>query len=193
MEQRLEDVEKELGARDERIQKDMEKLAEGQWRLEEMLSAFLSKNPSHREEEQSNVASSSRVRTGGFNRTESSNSFPKVAKLNFPKFDGSEDPISWVCRAEQFFEFQGTAKEDKVGLAAYHLEGEEQLLYQLFKESEEQVSCETLKNGLHVRYGETQFDDFFGDLTKLCQTGTVREYQGEYERLLSRAGRLSLT
>jgi hypothetical protein len=80
-----------------------------------------------------------------------------------------------------------------VGLAAYHLEGEAQLLYQLFKESEEQVSWETLKNGLHVRHGPTQFDDFFGDLTKLRQTGTVREYQGEYERLLSRAGCLSLT
>jgi hypothetical protein len=177
----------------ERVEKDMEKLTESQKRVEEMLSAFLSKNPSYREEEQSNAASSSKGRTGGFNRTESGNSFPKVAKLNFPKFDGSEDPTSWVCRAEQFFEFQGTAEEDKVGLAAYHLEGEAQLWYQLFKESEEQVSWETLRSELHVRYGPTQFDDFFGDLTKLRQTGTVREYQGEYKRLLSRAGRLSLT
>jgi hypothetical protein len=43
-----------------------------------------------------------------------------------------------------------------------------------------------------VRYGPTQFDDFFGDLTKLRQTGTVSEYQGQYERLLSRAGKLSV-
>jgi len=50
-----------------------------------------------------------------------------------------------------------------------------------------------MKDGLHVRYSATQFDDFFGDLTKLRQTGTVREYQGQYERLLSRAGRLSVT
>jgi hypothetical protein len=176
MKQRLERVEKELGARDEPIQKDIEKIAEGQRRLEEMLGALLSKNTNHREEEQSNAASSSRVRTGGPNRTESSNSFPKVAKLNFPKFDGSEDPTSWVCRVKQFFEFQGTVEEDKVGLAAYYLEGEAQLWYQLFKESEEQVSWETLKDGLHVQYSATQFDDFFGDLTTLRQTGTVREY-----------------
>jgi hypothetical protein len=62
-----------------------------------------------------------------------------------------------------------------------------------FKESEEHVSWEAMKDGLHVRYSATQFDDFFGDLTKLRQTGTVREYQGQYERLLSRAGRLSVT
>jgi hypothetical protein len=65
-------------------------------------------------------------------RTESNSSFPKVAKLNFPKFDGTEDPTSWVCRAEQFFEFQNTVEDDKVVLAAYHLEGEAQLWYQLF-------------------------------------------------------------
>jgi hypothetical protein len=70
-----------------------------------MLGALLSKNPSQQEEEQSNAASSSRARTGGPNQTESSNFFPKVAKLNFPKFNGSEDPTSWVCRVEQFFEF----------------------------------------------------------------------------------------
>jgi hypothetical protein len=47
--------------------------------------------------------------------------------------------------------------------------------------------------GLHVRYGPKQFNDFFGDLTKLWQIGIVREYQGQYKRLLSRAGTLSVT
>jgi hypothetical protein len=183
MEQRMERVEKELGSMDERMQKEMERMFGAQKRMEEMLGALLSKSQSHRDEDQSNAASSSRGRVGrDFNRTESGSSFPKVAKLNFPKYDGTEDPTSWVCRAEQFFEFQNTAEEDKVGLAAYHLEGEAQLWYQLFKETEEAASWGNLKDSLHVRYGPTQFDDFFGDLTKLRQTGTVREYQGQYER-----------
>jgi len=83
-----------------------------------------------------------------------------------------------VYRVEQFFEFQSTAEEDKVVLVAYHLKGEAQLWYKLFKETEEGASWEQLKEGLHVRNGPTQFDDFFGDLTKLRQTGTVQEYQG---------------
>jgi hypothetical protein len=77
-----------------------------------------------------------------------------------------------------------------MALAAFRLEGEAHLWYQLFKEAEENVSWETMKEGLHVWYGPTQFDDFFGYLTKLWQIGTMREYQRQYERLLSRAGRL---
>jgi len=50
------------------------------------------------------------------------------------------------------------------------------LWYKLFKETEEGALWGNLKEGLHVRYGPTQFNDFFGDLTKLRQTGTVREY-----------------
>lgn len=86
---------------------------------------------------------------------------------------------------------QGTSEDDKLPLAAYHLEGEAQLWYQLFKESEDEPTWELMKNSLHVRYGPTQFDDFYEDLTKLKQTGTVREYRAQYERLMSRAGRLS--
>ncbi|KAL6320901.1 hypothetical protein AAG906_010710 [Vitis piasezkii] len=52
---------------------------------------------------------------------------PRVTKLDFPRFNGSEDPTSWICRVEQFFEFQKIAEEEKVPLATYHLEGEAQL------------------------------------------------------------------
>jgi hypothetical protein len=27
-------------------------------------------------------------------------------KLDFPRFNGDEDPTMWICRAEQFFRFQ---------------------------------------------------------------------------------------
>jgi hypothetical protein len=145
--------------------------------MEEMLAVLVDQFQAARAEDHSKF-------TGSFGfgriagRTESSNSFPKVAKLNFPKYDGTKDPTGWVYRVEQFFEFQSTAEEDKVVLVAYHLKGEAQLWYKLFKETEEGASWEQLKEGLHVRYGPTQFDDFFGDLTKLRQTGTVQEYQG---------------
>ena len=54
---------------------------------------------------------------------------PRVTKLDFPRFNGNEDPTSWICRAEQFFEFQNIVEEEKISLAAYHLEGEAQLWY----------------------------------------------------------------
>jgi hypothetical protein len=115
----------------------------------------------------------------------------KVAKLEFPRYDGTNDPTSWVCRVGQYFEFQNTEDENKVMLAAYHLEGEAQLWYQIFKEDEEDISWEKLKDTVHVRFGPTQFEDFYGDLSKLKQHGSVKEYQCQFEKLLSRVGKLS--
>jgi hypothetical protein len=48
---------------------------------------------------------------------------PKVAKLDCPWYNGVDDPSSWICRMEQFFEFQRTKEEEKLPLAAYNLKG----------------------------------------------------------------------
>jgi hypothetical protein len=49
---------------------------------------------------------------------------PKLAKMDFPKYKGVDDPTSWICRVDQFFEFQQTEEGDKLPMAAYHLEEE---------------------------------------------------------------------
>ncbi|KAL4186481.1 hypothetical protein AMTRI_Chr09g14350 [Amborella trichopoda] len=114
-----------------------------------------------------------------------------MVKLDFPKFNGEEDPTSYVCRVVQFFEFHHTPEEDRVPLASFNLEGDAQLWYQLMKEEGGIASWYEFKSSLHARYGPTQFQDFFGDLIKLQQIGSVREYQTQFERLLIQAGRLT--
>lgn len=88
-------------------------------------------------------------------------------KLDFPKFNGSEDPTRWICRADQFFEFHQTPEDDRTPLASFNLEGNAQGMVLL-----------NSKN-------------FFGDLTKLEQTGSMRDYQTQFERLLICARKLS--
>jgi hypothetical protein len=44
--------------------------------------------------------------------------------MDFPKYKGVDDPTSWICRVDQFFEFQQTEEGDKLPMAAYHLEEE---------------------------------------------------------------------
>jgi hypothetical protein len=115
-----------------------------------------------------------------------------VAKLEFPKYNGTDDPTTWICRVEQYFDFKQIEEGEKLPLAAYHLDGESQMWYQLFKDSEEILTWESLKKALHIRYGPTIFEDHFGDLTKLQQTGAVRDYQFQFEQLLSRVEKLSV-
>jgi len=125
---------------------------------------------------------------GGFNNNQGT----KVTKLDFPKYNGQEDPTSWICRVEQYFDFKQIEEREKLPLAAYHLEGESQMWYQLFRDSEEVVTWNALKTALQTRYGSTSFEDHFGELTKLQQTGTVRDYQLQFEQLLSKVERLSV-
>jgi hypothetical protein len=88
-EPRIEKLEKELGSMEEQLKKQME----------EMLAVLVDQLQANRAEDHSKSAGSFGTgKTTG--RTESSNSFPKVAKLNFPKYDGTEDPTSWVCQVE---------------------------------------------------------------------------------------------
>ena len=47
-------------------------------------------------------------RQGGLGEVSIGSVQMKVVRLKFPGYDDSEDPTIWLCRAEQYFEFQGT-------------------------------------------------------------------------------------
>lgn len=84
-----------------------------------------------------------------------------------------------------------TPMEEQVVLASFHLEGEVQLCYQLLQQKNVTVTWELFKVGLLARYRPTQFYDYFGELAKLQQIGSV-EYQSKFEQLLAKAGYLPL-
>uniref|UniRef100_A0A5B6ZWP3 Retrotransposon gag domain-containing protein n=1 Tax=Davidia involucrata TaxID=16924 RepID=A0A5B6ZWP3_DAVIN len=86
---------------------------------------------------------------------------------------------------------QGPKLDESHNHAAYYSEDEARLWYQLLKEEGRAITWQLLKEGLHVRFDPTECADFFGDLTKLRQNTTVRDYQGHFEKLLARAGRLT--
>ena len=62
---------------------------------------------------------------GRFDINSSASSGPTAApshKLRFPKFDGSDEPITWLHKGEQFFRAYGTPKHLKVPTASFYLE-----------------------------------------------------------------------
>ncbi|XP_024035559.1 uncharacterized protein LOC112096363 [Citrus clementina] len=116
---------------------------------------------------------------------------PRMIKLDFPRYNGSEDTTSWVCRVEQFFHLHQTPEEERVALASFHLEGDAQLWFQLIKQERDMLTWQEFCDGLHARYGATQFQDFFGELIKLQQVGSVCDYQTQFKKLLAKVGQLS--
>ena len=104
-------------------------------------------------------------------------------KINFPRFNG-DDPTRWIHKVEQYFNMHNTFDVTKVPLASFHLEHEAlQWFYWYIKDLEEPQWTDFCQFLLH-RFGLSGFDEFIGALTKTCQTGTVREYQTEFEKLV---------
>ncbi|KAF2298467.1 hypothetical protein GH714_023683 [Hevea brasiliensis] len=107
----------------------------------------------------------------------------KLAKLEFSKYPG-DDPTEWFMRVHQFFEYQGTPDSEKVSLASYHLRNEWwQWLRRTHTEAGTAVTWEVFSEELWSRFGPTDFEDFDELLSKIRQTGDLRDYQREFERL----------
>lgn len=55
-------------------------------------------------------------------RSQPPNYMTRLAKIEFPKFDGT-DLKPWLFRCRQFFDLENVTDENKVKLAALHMEG----------------------------------------------------------------------
>ena len=55
--------------------------------------------------------------------------------------------------------------------------------YQWYEQTQPNVTWEELTQALCIRFGPSDYEDFDEALAKLRQTGTVREYQTQFERL----------
>ncbi|KAG8642458.1 hypothetical protein MANES_12G088990v8 [Manihot esculenta] len=113
----------------------------------------------------------------------------KLAKLEFPNYSG-DDPTEWFARVDQFFDYQGTPDSEKVSLASYHLRGEANEWWQWLRRTHTAagtiVTWEIFSEELWSRFGPTDCEDFDESLSKIRQTGLLRDYQREFERLGNR-------
>jgi hypothetical protein len=50
-------------------------------------------------------------------------------KLEIPSFDGS-DPLGWIFKITQFFEFHNTPEDQRLRLASFYMQGEALTWYQ---------------------------------------------------------------
>ncbi|XP_061343150.1 uncharacterized protein LOC133289269 [Gastrolobium bilobum] len=106
-------------------------------------------------------------------------------KLDVPRFDGS-DPLGWVFKISQFFEFHGTPDPQRPRIASFYMEGEALAWYQWMFSNGQITSSQALLHALELRFAPSQYEDPKGDLMKLLQTASVREFQSQFETLANR-------
>ncbi|XP_042946134.1 uncharacterized protein LOC122279514 [Carya illinoinensis] len=181
--------------------------------MNEMLAALKGENEILREEQQrqkgmleavlqqlNNLASTyeqmviktgkSNLGEGSFNTKVSANPLfennggiqARSLRLEFPRFDGT-DSIQWVLKANQFFSYYDIPDNQKIQIAFFHMEGKALSWFTWLKESSPINTWDEFTSALEIRFGPSAYEDPVGQFTKLKQSGTVEEYQTQFEEL----------
>jgi len=115
---------------------------------------------------------------------------PKFQKMDFPKYDGTKDPLIFINRCESYFHQQRIMEEEKVWMASYNLDDEAQLWYMQVQTDEGTLSWRRFTELLNLRYGPPLRSASLFELADCRRTSTVNEYQDRFQALLARAGPL---
>ncbi|CAA0825704.1 Unknown protein, partial [Striga hermonthica] len=132
----------------------------------------------------SNTFSNHKTRPSSPSSFDSPGTRPKIV---MPTFTGT-DPDAWLSRAVQFFEINDVPRYERVQIAAYHLDGEENVWWQwvLHKNHGEHMRWRDFDRKLITRFGSSDYHDYNEALSRIKQVGSMREYQKEFERIASR-------
>ncbi|CAB4286472.1 unnamed protein product [Prunus armeniaca] len=130
-----------------------------------------------------------RERERGFS---SENRMPFV-KIEFPRFSDGDDPIEWIYKAEQYFDYFSVPSEKKVKMVSFHLDSEALQWYQWEECASSLSKWEDFTRAFCREFGSHGFEDFAESLFKLRQTGPLKDYIAEFRRLATRICDLSPT
>ncbi|MCI42167.1 retrotransposon-derived protein PEG10-like, partial [Trifolium medium] len=106
-------------------------------------------------------------------------------KLDIPRFDGS-DPMGWIFKINQFFDYHLTPDEQRLRIASFYMDGEALPWFQWMHSNGQILTWPSFLHALETRFAPSQYEDPKGALFKLTQTGSVKDYQGQFELLANR-------
>jgi hypothetical protein len=115
---------------------------------------------------------------------------PRPKRWDFPRFDGTTDPLLFLNKFEAYFRHHHTMAEERVGMASYHLDDVAQLWYSQLLEDDGAPTWGRFKELLNLRFGPPLRSAPLFELAECRRTGTVEEYSNRFQALLPRAGRL---
>ncbi|XP_078447009.1 uncharacterized protein LOC144715877 [Wolffia australiana] len=104
------------------------------------------------------------------------------SKMEAPKFRG-DDVEGWVRGMERFFQVQEVVSEDRIDVAMANLEGEALQWYLWTTDRYTFLGWNDFKIQIGKRFDETLADNIKHQFMDIKQTGTVKEYRKEFERL----------
>ncbi|WVZ71005.1 hypothetical protein U9M48_019632 [Paspalum notatum var. saurae] len=115
---------------------------------------------------------------------------PRFQKMDFSRYHSTTDPLIFLNRCESYFHQERIMEEEKVWMASYNLEDGAQMWYIQVQTDEGTPSWNRFKELMNLRYGPPLRSAPLAELAECRRTGTVAEYQDQFQALLPRAGPL---
>jgi len=115
---------------------------------------------------------------------------PKHKKWDFPRFDGTTDPMLFINKCEAYFRQHRTTVDERVLMASYHLDDVAQLWFIQLQTDDGTPNWSHFKDLLNLRFGPPLRSAPMFELAECRRTGTVADYSNQFQALLPRAGRL---
>ncbi|XP_019450597.1 PREDICTED: uncharacterized protein LOC109352871 [Lupinus angustifolius] len=115
---------------------------------------------------------------------------PRPPKLQLTPFDGSE-PLDWLFQAEQFFQLYQVPPDHRLHIISFYMNGEALSWFKWAFHNSTFTDWESFTRSLEARFGPSCYENHQAELFKLRQTGTVAEYQRQFETLCNRIWGLS--
>ncbi|XP_045809999.1 uncharacterized protein LOC123904368 [Trifolium pratense] len=118
------------------------------------------------------------------------NSASRSLKLNVPRFDGS-NVLEWLFQIEAFFDFHDTPTTSRLQIVSFHLDGRAAAWFQWATRNKLLSSWSVFLDAVRQCFGPTAYEDVEGELSKLSQTGSVVEFQAQFEDLMNKVNGIS--
>ncbi|GJS12000.1 transposon ty3-G gag-pol polyprotein [Tanacetum coccineum] len=115
---------------------------------------------------------------------------PRAMRLDVPKFNGA-DPDSWIFSINEYFELLDTPVDQRLKVVGFNLEGEAAEWFRWMTRNKLINTWDGFLENVLNRFGPSKYEDPQGTLSKLLQTGTVAQYQAEFEKLMNRVTDIS--
>ena len=79
-------------------------------------------------------------------------------KLEVPRFDGT-DPIGWIFKVNQFFDYHRTPKHKRLQIASFYMEGRALSWFQWMSSNAQFTSWSAFIQALQTRFTVSQYED----------------------------------
>ncbi|XP_021974504.1 uncharacterized protein LOC110869570 [Helianthus annuus] len=112
----------------------------------------------------------------------------RLGKIEFPKFNGTEDVEDWVCSCEHFFDVDETPEDYKVRYAVINLEGRAMKWHNNFAKTRAiaGVTWAEYARTITDRFSTQMFKDAMRILSSTVQSGELEDYCDEFDENLLR-------